>query len=126
MKQEIQIGGFKFQKTTRGVWGWLRIEAQSGYWSMILRSDNVMYQVLDNMLKSGYQEWVHSYIQQAFIAASVSPDAEWAEDFARIYESYVNRIAQSQAEPTEDEQKEALEEVMVNYVAQQENEKKNE
>lgn len=124
MKQEIQIGGFKLQKTTRGVWGWLRIEAQSGYWSMILRSDNTMYQLLDKMLESGHTEWVHSYIQQAFISASVSPDAEWAEDFARIYEAYVNRILQAQGTPTEEEERDALEEVMVNQVAQQENVKK--
>lgn len=118
--EQIELGGFRVQKTHRGAMAWMRIEARAGYWTMTLRNDNVMYNLIDKMLEVGYTEYVHSYIQQCFVASSVSPDAEWAEDFAQIYEKYVQRHMPPE-EPTEEEQKEALDEAIGLTIAKDEN-----
>lgn len=109
-----RLGNFEVVQDKSSVYNYIRIRVVGGHWSIAYRDDSSMYGKILLMAKQEeYKETLEHTILFLYNFTTMLVDREFVNDFAKAVFAMQERIAKVQAEPTEEENENAIREAAV-------------
>lgn len=105
-----RVGNFVITKESGNGMDWVSVKAVSGFWTVRYREDSRMYGMLVMMSKNkALEKYLENWVTALYTMAQSTPDLKFYEEFMHAYQGLTERAKLPEA--TEEEDKEALEEV---------------
>lgn len=117
----LRLDSFLITKETGAERNWVGVKSKDGFWSLRFRDDNPMYgKILKMAADEQYHVLLRHFINMSFSLTNIVPDGQFAKDFYVGLNAFVQRTIEHSKNPTEEEEKQAIEEQEVLYELQQE------
>lgn len=107
-----RVGNFVITHESGNGMDWVSVKAVSGFWTVRYREDNRMYGMLVMMSKNkALEKYLENWVTTLYVMAQATPDLKFYEEFMHAYKGLLERA--KLPEPSDEEDKAALEELRV-------------